>query len=306
MNKTISIGIMSILMFQVAFAYNFEPEDTKQLISGDLIIQPDKIEFLCENTVTSPLDDSTIVKAPHGDKITTCECTGYNDYENYCYRTKCVSQKDVAVDYACWEETNYDLEYNTEKEIQPYVKTIMTTNAQHNSETKLDPSYYITLDVDINAEEGLLINIDTAKVTEQGEPKTIKVTYINKINKDLEGELQIKQLNWLSLGTSTIETIPITFESGTHVEEFNLDKDVLGNAEIFVQGAIILKEVKENELSSTTFLTKEAQINTKTQVIRDTENTALYTTAIYNPEQTRGFELSKIFTYIGAFINGLI
>ncbi len=302
--KVLLFILILMLSIRLVFAeenpYLFKSTSTDEVIKsikiGNIVITPNTVDFICTSKAgivpvklksdsgyyyTQDCPKSRI--APQGDFLKDCVCTKYSVVDKTrCIEQSCTILRDEKNNSYCWKlYTNYGvLDYDTYLNINEYIKIKYTTNArarydiEENCKKEIELNS-ITLFADVNVKEGLKVFLENIQYSTQNQ--YFKIKYVNNLETDIEGGIEIRQTNLLFLPSSTIEILPVTFKKGENEITYKMN-NIYGEKDITIIPYIIIKEIdsEENVLNKMNLIGKETTIKTQTIQKRNILNPIQY------------------------------
>lgn len=308
---TFAIVLFLSLLSVSAYPFSATQSDTNptSIRLGSNIIDIKDVNFVCENQprIVSPRFHGRF--SPEGNYEQNCICTQTSkDSDNYgaCIKDSCTVTKDEKNNPSCWllDVNNFNseskLQFNKNTKINQYINETYTTNAQlrylsqKNAEAPYIEDYNVNLDLNIDM-SGLTVNAKPKNISSTNQE--LEITYTNNILDGLEGFIEVKQEQLLFLPASTVQTIPVTFKSGSDSFTIKLNS-IIGEKTIYIVPAITVKQVQgEKIIKSSNIEGKIIEYSTKVAKQRSTIGTEAYL-----PEKQPSYNFISSFT---AWINSL-
>lgn len=311
--KSLIYLITALIMMSAVQAVPIEWKDTAKtsIILGDNRISIDGVKFTCQNQPDLTTPKYKIRTAPQGNYLQSCECIQHYvdpDYNGACFKDACTVTLDEKENDACWiaSVNNNDLQYNTPKQLFPYVTGIYTTNAElkylGTTETPSIKDYTVNFNLDVDVKNGIKSNIKIDQITAQD--TEITINYENNIVDNLDGGYVVKQKTYLFLPASTLEEVPVKFKK-TYGSVVIKSNKILGDKTILITPYINLKQIDDKGSILRTFRVGGAETSVKTKAViqRDITGTEPYFPEDATITDKAGNFLSGIKTWIeGLFI----
>lgn len=276
MNKSIT-SIIFLFLISSTFAYTGIWKDSNPITwqIGNEFISIKNVDFTCKNTPTPSIrnegENYRTRSAPQGNFDQSCQCIRQSASTiGTCAEYKCNIIVNEENNPNCWILEGSFLKknkliYKEVTEINPYITASYTTNAvaRYPNRIKTIDGYNVEFSINIDTKNGITTTIKDDAVIESG--KEITINYNNKILNNLEGGVEVKQLNAIFLVFSKIDDVPVTFKSGSNSIKFTLD-NVVGNKKVIVTPYVIIRENGKKikfagtEISTTTKVAMEHAI----------------------------------------------